>query len=357
MSEPPRVLITHWVHPEVIALLEPRCHAIANPTRETWPRERVLELARDCEAAMMFMPDRVDEAFLAHCPRLRIVAAALKGTDNFDAEACTRRGVWLTRVPDLLTVPTAELAVGLLIALARRMLEGDDHVRSGAFAGWRPRLYGTGLAGRTLGLVGLGEVGRAVVNRLAGFDMRFLYCDPSAAPRDFESAYGLRRVPLEELLARSDVVMPLVHLAQDTLHLIGERALAAMKPGACLVNVGRGSVVDEAAVAAALASGRLGSYAADVFEMEDWAIEARPRSIHPALLADRGRTVFTPHLGSAVDGVRRAIALEAAHNVLDALSGLRPRGAINEPPSRRHARVTSDLHAAVDAGKRSEPCS
>jgi len=323
-SQKPRVLVTHWVHHEVLAYLESTCEVIANETRATWPRDTVLDLAADCDAMMAFMPDRVDEAFLRACPRLRIIAAALKGPDNFDLQACTRHGVWFTVVPDLLSVPTAELAIGLMIALGRNFLAGDAHVRSGRFEGWRPRLYGAGLNDRTLGIIGLGAVGRAIAERAAAFDMKIVYCDPHAA------AGGLEHVDLEQLLRRSDYVMPLAHLTRETHHMIDVTALARMKRGARLINVGRGGLVDEAAVAASIASGQLAGYAADVFEMEDSALEARPRTVHRSLLEDREHTFFTPHLGSAVEEARLAIATEAAENILDALSGQRPRGAMNE---------------------------
>lgn len=321
----PRVLVTHWVHPEAIERLAGACEVIANPTRETWPAERVRAEAARCEAMIAFMPDRVDADFLAACPGLRVIAAALKGADNFDLEACVRRGVWLAVVPEKLAAPTAELALALLLALARRLLAGDDYVRSGAFRGWRPQLYGAGLAGATLGIVGMGSVGRALAPRACAMGMKVVYADPQVGPVEYE------RISLEALLARSDFVLPLVHLTPDTRHMIDARALARMKPGAYLVNVGRGSLVDEAAVVARLELGRLAGYAADVFEMEDRALEPRARAIHPLLLADRARTFFTPHLGSAVEAARREIAFEAAENVLDALAGRRPRGALNPP--------------------------
>lgn len=328
-SRRPRVLVTHWVHPSIPACLAPHAEVIANTSRATWRPTDVLERARDCDAMMAFMPDAVNEAFLEACPRLRIVAAALKGPDNFDIAACTRRGVWFTLVPDLLTAPTAELAVALLLGITRCVLAGDDHVRGGAFSGWRPTLYGTGLAGRTLGIIGMGAVGRAIVARLAPFGMRVLYADPQAAP--LPAGTVAEHADLRTVIAASDVLMPLTHLTPDTYHLIDAAALATMKAGACLVNVGRGSLVDEKAVADSLARGHLAGYAADVFELEDWAIAGRPRHIDPRLLADRARTLFTPHLGSAVDEVREAIALEAAANIVDVLQGRRPRGAVNDP--------------------------
>ena len=324
MTAKPKVLVTHWVHPDVVARLDSSCETIANASRGSWPRERVLELASACDALMAFTPDRIDEAFLERCPKLRVVAAATKGAGNFDLEACARRGVWLAQAPGLAAVPTAELAMGLLLALARNLRAADDHVRSGAFRGWRPQVGGTGLAGKTLGVIGYGAIGRLVAQRAAAFDMTVIYADPQPGPGPYQ------RVPLGELLARSDFIMPLVPLTPETRHLIDARALALMKRGGFVVNVGRGSVVDEAAVAASLASGHLAGYAADVFEMEDWAaLDTCPGSIHPALLADRRRTLLTPHLGSAVDDPSRAIALEAADNILDALAGRTPRGAIN----------------------------
>lgn len=330
----PKVVITHWVHPETVALLAQACEVVPNDTRDTLPRSEVLRRTHDADALMTFMPDGVDETFLRACPRLRVIGCALKGYDNYDVEACTRHGVWITNVPDLLTVPTAELTIGLLIGLARHVLVGDGLVRSGEFNGWRPTLYGTGLHGRTLGIIGMGAVGRAIAQRLQGHELRLLYTDPvSLAPED-EARWSATRVELAALLTESDFVVPMVPFSRETLHLIDSVALARMKPGAYLINTCRGSVVDEAAVADALAAGKLAGYAADVFEMEEWARPDRPRAIPSRLLAHTGRTLFTPHLGSAVSEVRLAIELEAARNILQALSGETPAGALNRPRAR-----------------------
>jgi phosphonate dehydrogenase len=327
----PVVVLTNWVHPQVIDLLDGRCEVVANETRERLPREEILRRARNADAIITFMTDRVDGAFVAACPRLRVIACALKGYDNFDVEACTRHGVWITNVPDLLTIPTAELAIGLLIGLTRKIAQGDRFVRSGNFMGWRPVLYGAGLAGRTLGIIGMGAVGRAVAARLQGYDMTLRYADPRPLAPALEARWGLARASLQRLLAESDYVVPLLPYGAGTHHLIDGTALAGMKPGAYLINVCRGSVVAEDAVADALASGRLAGYGADVFEFEDWARSDRPRSIPASLLADTERTLFTPHLGSAVASVRLAIEMEAATNVLQALAHQTPQGAINRP--------------------------
>ena len=328
------VVITHWVHPEVIDLLRGAFEVIANPTRETLPRKELVSRAKEAQAMMVFMQDNIDEDFLRDCPDLRIVAGASKGYDNIDVAACTRRGVWVTVVPDLSTIPTAEIAVGLVIGLARNIVEGDRLVRSGVFAGWRPVLYGKGCAGRTAGIVGMGAVGRAIAVRLSALDMRILYCDPVSAGPAMERRLRMARADLDRLLESSDFVVIAVPLTPQTFHLIDERRLAQMKLGGCLVNVGRGSVVDEDAVVTAMHSGRLSGYGADVFEMEDLSRKQWPAEVAAGLLSNPARTLLTPHLGSAVDEVRLKIELEAAANIFEALSGKTPKGAINRPSFR-----------------------
>jgi phosphonate dehydrogenase len=310
-------------------MLQESSELVLNQSRKSLPREEILQRTQDAHGIMVFMPDSIDEDFLSVCPNLQIVAGALKGYDNIDVESCTRHRIWFTIVPDLLTIPTAELAVGLLIGLIRRMLDGDRFVRTGMFKGWRPELYGTGLAGRCAGIVGMGAVGQAIAQRLSGFDVVLLYTDRVALSDEKEEALNLSRVSFEELLARSDFVILAVPLTAETFHVIDEASLAKMKSGSYLVNVCRGSVVDEPAVASALTFGHLGGYAADVFELEDWAREDRPRSIPQHLLNTGSASFLTPHLGSAVDDVRREIALEAARNILQAFRGIVPDGAIN----------------------------
>lgn len=312
MSPRPRVVITQRVFPETIELLSPQAEVMMGSP------------AQDADAIMVFMPDSLDEDFLRACPNLKIVAAALKGCDNFDVQACTRLGIWFTIVQDLLTEPTAELALALLLGLARNVMAGDRLIRTGDYQGWRPILYGTGLAGSTVGIIGYGAVGRVLARMLQGFSCQVQYCDPSVAGS----------MPLEALLASSDFVLPLLPLTTETFHLLGREALTGMKRGSYLINVSRGSVVDEEAIADALETGQLAGYAADTFEMEDWARRDRPREISPRLLRLADRTLFTPHLGSAVASARLKIELAAANNVLQALRGERPSGAINDPVQR-----------------------
>ena len=321
----PVIVATHRLHDDVRDRLSQHGQVIVNDNESPWPRDELLARLGNADAMLAFMTDSVDEALLAQAPRLRVVACALKGFDNFDAAACTRAGVWLTIVPDLLTAPTAELAIGLAIAAARHLRHGDAQVRSGAFAGWRPSWFGSGLAGATVAIVGLGRLGSAIAERLRGFACaRLLGVDESQGHPLVEHR------ELSVALGAADFVFLAVPLTQQSRHLVDAAALATVRPGQVLINVGRGSVVDEAAVADALASGRLGAYAADVFEFEDWTLPGRPRQVEPRLLAEP-RTVFTPHLGSAVTRVRQAIEHRAADNLIAVLEGHEPPDAVNRP--------------------------
>jgi len=188
----PLVVVTHWIHKEVVDYLSGSCNVFLNTTLYTLPRATIIDKAREAEAIMVFMPDSIDEEFLSACPNLKVVAAALKGYDNFDVDACTRRGIWFTIVPDLLTVPTAELALGILMVLTRNMLAGDRFVRTGEFTGWKPQLYGVGLHGAICGIIGFGAVGRALAKRLRSFDVRIIYNDPSPLSSEEEDEMGVR---------------------------------------------------------------------------------------------------------------------------------------------------------------------
>ncbi|MEC7288835.1 MAG: phosphonate dehydrogenase [Pseudomonadota bacterium] len=322
-NQKPIVVTTHKLHDQVLDQLQRHCEVIANQTSDTLPREEILQRCCNADAMMAFMPDRVDDDFLARCPRLKIVSAALKGYDNFDVDACARRGVYLSFVPDLLTIPTAELAIGLTIGLTRHVRESDLFVRSGQFCGWSPRFYGLGMAGSTIGLMGFGAIGQAIAKRLSGWDCTLLYCDRDEKT-DLTEVPHVRRVTAEHLLATSDIVMVGLPLTHETLHCIDQKALQTMKPGSCVVHPSRGSVVVVGAVASALQSGHLAGYAADVFEIEDWARADRPRHIHPALL-NHPATLFTAHIGSAVANIRLAIEQRAATNILQVLAGEEPQ--------------------------------
>lgn len=336
----PKVVITNWVHDEVLEYLASHFVLDANVSRAPWPREEVRRRVADAWGMMAFMTDHVDEAFLASAPRLKAISCALKGFDNFDVAACSRRGVDLTFVPDLLTAPTAELAIGLMIGLGRQILPADRSIREDGFEGWRPRFYGRGLDGSVVGLVGMGAVGQAIAARLQGFGATVHYFDPRFAEEAGDPLFGATFASLDALIAIADYVVLATPLTQETLGIFGADRLARMKPGAFLINPARGSLVDEAAVAEAIASGHLAGYAADVFECEDWARAGRPDEIEPRIRRDRERTLLTPHIGSAVDEVRRAIAMAAASSLVKLHEG--------EEPCRGDGAQVSRVERAVD---------
>ena len=325
-----KILITHRVHDEVADRLRAVGELDMNMDIEPWPYAEICARAADASAMMGFMTDRVDMPFLDGAPRLKIIACALKGYDSYDVAACEEAGVWLSIVPDLLTEPTAELAIGLCIGLGRHMRQGDHLIRSRPYKGWRPQLYGTGLNNATVAVVGLGAVGRAILARLQGFGCaRLLGVDPGI------TLPGIDSVTADIAQAQADILFLAAPLTPSSIHMLNARTLPRSKPGQLIINVGRGSVVDEQAIAAALQAGHLGGYAADVFNCEDWALDNRPRDIPDALLR-ASNTLFTPHLGSAVHSVRLAIEHRAADNIIDVLQGRPPRDRLESalPPVR-----------------------
>jgi glyoxylate reductase len=256
---------------------------------------------RGVDALLCLLTDRVDARLLERGDRLKIVANMAVGTDNIDLAAARRLGIPVSNTPDVLTEATADLAFGLLLAAARRLVWGDRLVRAGGFTGWAPMLgLGMDVVGRTLGIIGAGRIGRAVAARADGFRMEVLRTDKNAG------------VPLAELLERSDFVSLHVPLTPETHHLIGERELRRMRPHAVLVNTARGPIVDECALVRALQEGWIAAAGLDVFENEP---ELAPG------LADLPNVVLAPHIGSATVGTRNRMAEIAAQNVVAVLEG------------------------------------
>lgn len=325
-----QTVIAQPVHRPVLEQLRALGDVIPNPGPEPWQNAELAGHCQGAQALMAFMTETVDEAFLERCPKLKIVAGALKGYNNIDVEACTRRSVAVTIVPDLLTEPTAELAIGLMIAIARQVGPGDRYVKSGAFNGWRPRFYGDSINGATVSVIGAGAVGQAILRMLAGFSCQRLYVDKNPLSEALEESLDCRRSSLDEALGASDFIVLGVHLMASTRHMVDAEFITRMKPGSYLVNPARGSLVDEDAVARGLQSGHLGGYAADTFEMEDWALIDRPRAVHPGLI-ESDKTILTPHIGSAVTSVRKAIEHSAAQSIISVANGEIPDSAVNKP--------------------------
>jgi len=266
------------------------------------PRPALLEAARDAEVLVTSYIDRVDEALLAGLPRLRHLASYGVGVDHLDLEACRRRKLLVTNTPGVVTEATAEHAVALMLAAARRVVEGDRLIRRGGWTAVDPALLlGTGLDGKLLGLVGFGRIGQAVARRAVGLGLRIAY----ASPREVAFP-GARRLPLEALLAEADVVSLHLPRTPATEGLLSRERLALLKPGAVLVNTARGAVVDDAALAEALRGGRLAAAGLDVYRDE-------PR-VPPAYL-ELENVVLTPHLGSGTRETRSAMALMVVEEI------------------------------------------
>ena len=275
------------------------------------PRERIHEDGRDAEVLVVTYLDRVDEALLSGLPAVRQVSSYGVGLNHIELPAASRRGITVTNTPDVVTDATADLAMALLLAAARRVCEGDRLIRAG---GWRDAapefLLGREVTGKTIGIVGFGRIGRAVARRAAGFGMRILYNSPREA-----SFPGATRVDLDALLANSDFVSLHCPLTDATRDLISRERIARMKPGAILVNTSRGPVVDEGAVAEALEDGRLFAAGLDVFRNEPQVPEGLRRAEN---------AVLTPHLGSGTRETRNAMARMVWDEVLRRVTGRPP---------------------------------
>ncbi|HEX7901369.1 MAG TPA: D-glycerate dehydrogenase, partial [Planctomycetota bacterium] len=266
--------------------------------------DRVLH--KDAEGVITLLSVKIDAPLLDRAPKLKVVSNVAVGYDNVDVPECTRRGVMVTNTPDVLTDATADLAWALLLGAARRVAEGDRYVRAGKFKKWDFYLMrGMDFAGKSLGIVGGGRIGQAVARRGRGFGMSILYTSREPKP-DFERE-GARRVELPELLRTSDFVSVHVPLSKATVHLIGAKELALMKPTAVFVNTARGPIVDEAALVKALKAGKIFAAGLDVYEKEP--------AVHPGLLK-LDNVVLLPHVGSATEGARRGMVETAHRNCL-----------------------------------------
>jgi glyoxylate reductase len=278
------------------------------------PRGELLALLGGADAALTLLFDRVDDEFLAAAgPQLRCVANVAVGFDNVDLVAAARRGVLVANTPGVLDDATADLTLALILAATRRLGEGERLVRSGQPWSWGMGfMLGSDLRGKRLGIVGLGKIGRRVAQRARAFGMTIAYHGRHEAPAEVVAELEAQRLGLDELLASADVLSLHCPLNEQTRHLIGARELGLMKPGATLVNTSRGAVVDEAALAQALAERRIASAGLDVYEHE-------PR-VEPGL-AELENVVLSPHLGSATLETRTAMAVLAARNAIAAVRG------------------------------------
>ena len=310
------VLVTRRIFPEAVAFLRERAEVEYVESDDALTPEELIARSRGKQGIVAQLTDRFNAEQLARLEGVRVISDVAVGHDNVDLEAATRHGILITNTPDVLTDTTADLAFALMLATARRLVEGHQYVHSGQWRRWAiDLLAGHDVHHKTLGIVGMGRIGQAVARRGRGFSMRILYNDARRAPEEIERELGLEFVDRERLLRESDFVSLHVPLMESTRHLIGAAELAVMKPTAILVNTSRGPVVDEAALAEALAAGRIGGAGLDVFEREP--------EVHPGLLK-LDNVVLEPHIGSATIDTRRGMSMLAAQNCAAAIAGQRP---------------------------------
>lgn len=308
----PKVYVTRQVPEQGMAMLGARCEVEVWQGELPVPRNILLEKVRDVEGLYSLLTDRVDQDLLDTAPRLRVVSNMAVGYDNIDVTACTARGIPVGHTPGILTDTTADFAFALLMAAARCIVEGVDYVRAGHWKTWGPTLLmGADVHGATLGIVGMGRIGRAMARRAAGFEMRVLYYDPAVL--DEQIVPGASRVDLDTLLVVSDFVSLHLPLTDTTYHLVGREQLRRMKSTAVLINTARGGVVDLEALLDALRDRQIAYAALDVTEPEPIPAD------HPLL--NLPNCIVVPHIASASVATRTKMATIAAQNLLAGLQG------------------------------------
>lgn len=316
----PRVLATHPLFDPAREILKKHCDVEYWEKTERPPRQEVLRGVKDKEGLVCLLTEKVNEELLQAAPKLKIAANVAVGFDNIDVGACTKRGVVATNTPGVLDETTADFAWTLLMAVGRRLLEGDGLARSGSWKGWDlDQLVGTDVWGKTLGIVGFGRIGRAMARRASGFQMKVIYADAVRAAPNVERELGAEYRDMNSLLAEADFISVHTPLLPETRGLFNAEKFGRMKRTAFLINTSRGPVVNEGDLVAALESGKIAGAALDVFEKEP--------EIHPGLR--RANVVLAPHIASASLETRTKMAVMAVENVVALLQGRRPANILN----------------------------
>src|SRR5690554_1216766 len=315
------VFVTRKLPGQGLERLRDLCEVTVFPEDRNMTKEELLEIIPGQDAVITMLANPIDSEVIGAGQKLKVIANYAVGFNNIDLAAATARGIAVVNTPDVLTAASADFAWALLLATARRVVEGDALVRAGRFAGWAPELLlGVEVHSKTLGIVGAGRIGQAVAKRARGFAMRILYHNRTRLPEDVERELGLEYADLDALLKEADFVSLHCPLTPETRHLIGERELGLMKPTAVLINTARGPVVDEGALVQALREGRIYGAGLDVFENEP--------ALHPGL-AELPNVVLAPHIASAGRETRLQMVDLVVSDVLAVLKGQRPRNLVN----------------------------
>ena len=294
---------------------------------EILSRAELMDKISDVDAIVSTVNEPLDKDVIDAGKQLKIIACMAVGYNNVDVEYATQKGIMVTNTPGVLTDTTADLTWSLLMAISRRVVEGDSFIRAGKYKKWRPKmLLGSDICGKTIGIIGFGRIGQQVAKRASGFDMKILYYDVVPISPEIEKEYNATRVEVDTLLKESDYVTLHTLLTKETRHLINEKRLSLMKSSAYLINASRGPVVDEEALVKALQKKQIAGAALDVYENEP--------KLTPGL-AELANVVLLPHLGSATLETRNKMAEMAADNAIAALSGETPPNLVNRELARK----------------------
>ena len=316
-----KILVTREVFDETIDFLNGHFEVESNQTDRLYARDELIAKLQGKGGVQTSSSDRIDAELLDRCPTIKAVCNTAVGYNNIDVDACTRHGVMVTNTPGVLTDSVADYSMGLIIATCRRMTEGEAYLRKGEWKGtFLKQMLGQDVHGATLGIFGFGRIGQAIARRARGFDMKILYHCRSRAAAAAENESGAVHVGKEELLRTADVVLLILPFTPETQHYIGAKELALMKPSAVLVNMARGGIVDDAALIEALKKRTIWAAGLDVYENE-------PR--FNAGFLELANVVLSPHIASASEPTRQAMAMTAAKNLAAALSGQAPPNLLN----------------------------
>ncbi|PWK14334.1 2-hydroxyacid dehydrogenase [Tumebacillus permanentifrigoris] len=319
----PRVLVTREIPEAGLSILRQCCEVTVFSSEQQPTREQLAALLPTYDALLTMLTDPIDRELMATAPQLRVISNYAVGYNNIDIQAAEELGIAVTNTPGAMTDATADIAWALLMAVTRRIVEGDAYVRAGKWTGWAPSLLlGMEYGGKTLGIIGAGRIGLAIAKRARAFDMNVVYYNRRRLDEATEQQYGLSYVDLDTLVRSSDILSVNVPYSAESHHLLNADLLARMKPTAYLINTARGAIVEEAALVEALRTGQLAGAGLDVFEKEP--------EVHPGLL-ELPNVVLAPHLGSSTVETRDRMAVLAAENIVRVLRG--------EPP---HSLVTSN---------------
>lgn len=315
----PKLFITRYIPEEAIKRLEEVFEVEIFPENRAITHEELKEKVKDIDALICLLTDNIDHEIIEAASNLKCISVYAVGYNNIDVETATKHGIVICNTPGVLTETTADLAWALIMSCARRIVEADRFVREGKFQGWEPMLMlGNDIFGKTLGIIGMGRIGRAVANRALGFDMKVIYYDPQVDPESLPSDYV--SVDLTTLCQNSDFISIHTPLTPETRHLIGEKEFNLMKPTAILINTARGPIIDEQTLISALKEHKIAGAGLDVYENEP---------VIPEELIKLSNVILLPHIGSASYETRTKMALLAAENAIAVIEGKNPPARVN----------------------------